>query len=161
LREHPNKDKINTTCDRQFTFLTDGFNLRNTEINAYLGILQLPKLDKNIEVRNQNYNYFISKLDKNKYYTNFQSDGISSFAFPIILKSDNIELVKHRLTVAGIENRPFIAGNLFKQPYMSNTNMFVDFDTADLMHKNGMYLGNNQFITTDMIDVGLEILNNI
>jgi len=161
LREHPNKDQINTNCDRRFTFLTDGFNFRNTEINAYLGLLQLPKLNNNIEIRNKNYNYFISKLDKEKYYTKFESDGISSFAFPIILKSNNIELIKQKLTSAGIENRPFIAGNLFKQPYMANTNMFIDFDIADLIHKNGMYLGNNQFITTDMIDIGLEILNNI
>jgi CDP-6-deoxy-D-xylo-4-hexulose-3-dehydrase len=100
-------------------------------------------------------------LDKDKYYTNFDSNGISSFAFPIISKLNNIEKLKEKLTSIGIENRPFIAGNLFKQPYLANTNMYIDFDTADLIHSNGMYLGNNQFITNDMIDVGLEVLNNI
>ena len=161
LREHPDKDNINTSCDRRFTFLTDGFNFRNTEINAYLGRLQLPKLDLNIQIRNKNYNYFISKLDKSKYYTDFNSSGISSFAFPIISKTNNIEDIKNKLTKIGIENRPFIAGNLFRQPYLSGVNMFKNFDTADLIHSNGMYLGNNQFITTDMINKGLEVLNNI
>lgn len=161
LREHPNKENIYTNCDRRFTFLTDGFNFRNTEINAYLGRLQLPKLDSNIKIRNKNYKYFISNLDKSKYLIEFNSSGISSFAFPVISKSNNIESIKKHLTNIGIENRPFIAGNMFRQPYLKNTNMFVNFDNADLIHTNGMYLGNNQFITKEMIDRGLEVLNNI
>jgi CDP-6-deoxy-D-xylo-4-hexulose-3-dehydrase len=161
LREHPNKDNINTTCDRRFTFLTDGFNFRNTEINAYLGRMQLTKLDSNIKIRNKNYNHFISNLNKNKYYTDFNSNGISSFAFPIISRSNNIEKIKAKLTSIGVENRPFIAGNLFKQPYLKSLNMYQNFNNADLIHSNGMYLGNNQFITTEIIDKGLEVLNNI
>lgn len=161
LREHPNKDNIDTTCDRRFTFLTDGFNFRNTEINAYLGRMQLPKLDSNIKIRNKNYNHFISNLNKNKYYTDFDSNGISSFAFPIISRSNNIEKIKDKLTSIGVENRPFIAGNLSKQPYLKSLNMYQNFNNADLIHSNGMYLGNNQFITTEIIDRGLEILNNI
>jgi CDP-6-deoxy-D-xylo-4-hexulose-3-dehydrase len=161
LREHPNKDNINTTCDRRFTFLTDGFNFRNTEINAYLGRMQLSKLDFNIKIRNKNYNHFISNLNKNKYYTDFDSNGISSFAFPIISRLNNIEKIKDKLTSIGVENRPFIAGNLFKQPYLKSLNMYQNFNNADLIHSNGMYLGNNQFITTEIIDKGLEVLNNI
>ena len=160
LREHPNKDNIDTTCDKRFTFLTDGFNFRNTEINAYLGRLQLLKLNYNIDIRNKNYNYFISNLDKSKYYTEFNSNGISSFAFPIVSKTNNIEKLKDRLTSIGIENRPFIAGNLFRQPYLKSLNMYQNFNNADLIHSNGMYLGNNQYITAEMINKGLEILNN-
>lgn len=161
LREHPNKDRIETSCDRRFTFLTDGFNFRNTEINAYLGILQLLKLDDNISIRNKNYEYFISNLDKNKYYFDFNSDGISSFAFPVILKTNKVEELKNKLTDIGVENRPFIAGNLSKQPYLKSVNMYQNFKNADIIHSNGMYLGNNQFITTEMIQKALEVLNNI
>lgn len=160
LREHPKKEYIETDCDRRFTFLTDGFNFRNTEINAYLGCLQLPRLSTSIEIRNKNYNYFISNLDSKKYYTSFNSSGISSFAFPIISKSQDITQLKQNLTDAGIENRPFIAGNLFKQPYMKKQNMYQDFPNSDLIHDNGMYLGNNQFITTHMMDVALNVLNS-
>ena len=161
LREHPNKDNIDTTCDRQFTFLTDGFNFRNTEINAYLGRMQLPKLNYNIEIRNKNYNHFISNLDKSKYYTEFNSNGISSFAFPIISKTNNIQKIKDRMSSIGIENRPFIAGNLSKQPYLKSVNMYKKFDNSNFIHSNGMYLGNNQYINAEMINKGLEILNNI
>ena len=160
LREHPNKNNISTSCDRRFTFLTDGFNFRNTEINAYLGRLQLPKLDNNIKIRNKNFDYFINNLNKDDYYTNFDSNGISSFAFPIISKKKNIQELKEKLTNSGIENRPFIAGNLFRQSYLSGLNMFVDFPNSDILHFNGMYLGNNQFIDSNIIEKGLAILNN-
>jgi len=159
LREHPEKELIETNCDRRFTFLTDGFNFRNTEINAYLGCLQLPKLTENIKIRNKNYEYFMTRLDPTKYYTSFITEGLSSFAFPIISKNQNIEKLKEKLTAVGIENRPFIAGNLSKQIYMNKVNMYRDFPNSDLIHTSGMYLGNNQFITNEMMDVGLDILN--
>ncbi len=82
-------------------------------------------------------------------------------AFPIISKTNNIQKIKDRMTSFGIENRPFIAGNLSKQPYLKSMNMHQDFNNADLIHLNGMYLGNNQFISTEMINKGVEILNNI
>jgi len=160
LREHPNKENIQTTCDRRFTFLTDGFNFRNTEINAMLGLMQLKKLDNNIKIRNDNYQYFISNLDNTKYETNFDSNGISSFAMPIISKTNNSELLKQKLTSREIENRPFIAGNLFKQPYLKSVNMFSGFPNADKIHNNGLYVGNNQFVDYTMIDVLLDTLNN-
>lgn len=160
LREHPNKENIETNCDRRFTFLTDGFNFRNTEIHAYLGMMQLKKLDNNILIRNKNYEYFISNLDKTKYETAFDSNGISSFALPIISKNNNIKKLVTQLTDAGIENRPFIAGNLFNQPYLQKVNMYKNFPSADYIHNNGLYVGNNQFVEYNMIDKLLNILNN-
>jgi CDP-6-deoxy-D-xylo-4-hexulose-3-dehydrase len=141
--------------------LTDGFNFRNTEINAFLGRLQLKKLNNIIKVRNNNLNYFLKHLNPEKYYTQFDTEGTSSFAFPVITKQDNIKKLKIKLTDNGIENRPFIAGNLSKQPYLNNINMFRSFPNSDVLHFSGMYLGNNQFVTEKMIDVGLTILNEI
>ena len=48
-------------CDRVdplFTFLRDGFNVRNTDLHAKLGLMQLPHLDKSIEHRNNNFYTF-------------------------------------------------------------------------------------------------------
>jgi CDP-6-deoxy-D-xylo-4-hexulose-3-dehydrase len=162
LREHPKKDeiKVSDLLDRRFTFLTDGFNFRNTEINAFLGLMQLKKLDKNIEIRNQNYNSFIKELDPNKYYTNFNSNGISSFAMPIITRKNNTKQLKQNLTEMGIENRPFIAGNLFNQPYLKKVNMFNNFKNADILHSDGMYVGNNQFVDYTMVSKLIDVLNN-
>ena len=44
----------------QFLFITDGYNFRNHEICAVLGLSQLERLDKYIQIRNRNYIKFIS-----------------------------------------------------------------------------------------------------
>ena len=41
-----------------FLFVTDGYNFRNNEISAVLGMQQLKKLDKIIDVRNKNYSRY-------------------------------------------------------------------------------------------------------
>ena len=45
--------------DFKFLFLTDGFNVRNTEFNAVLGLAQLAHIDDFIRIRNKNYQEFI------------------------------------------------------------------------------------------------------
>jgi CDP-6-deoxy-D-xylo-4-hexulose-3-dehydrase len=42
----------------KFIFQYTGYNLRNTEIGAVIGISQLKRLDKNIKLRNRNFNFF-------------------------------------------------------------------------------------------------------
>jgi CDP-6-deoxy-D-xylo-4-hexulose-3-dehydrase len=44
--------------DKQFLFVTDGYNFRNHEICAVLGSSQLKRLDKMIEIRNRNHESF-------------------------------------------------------------------------------------------------------
>ena len=46
--------------DFNFLFLTDGFNVRNTEFNAVLGISQLAHIDNYIDKRNRNYQKFLN-----------------------------------------------------------------------------------------------------
>ena len=41
-----------------FLFLTDGFNVRNTEFNAVLGLAQLKRINEFIAIRNRNYHRF-------------------------------------------------------------------------------------------------------
>ena len=48
--------------DKQFLFITDGYNFRNTELNAVLGLSQLEKLDKSIDIRNKNFFEFTNLL---------------------------------------------------------------------------------------------------
>ena len=49
---------------KQFIFLYPGYNMRNTEIGGVLGLSQLKKLNKNIKLRNKNFNFFLANLDK-------------------------------------------------------------------------------------------------
>ena len=60
--------------------------MRNNEIGGILGINQLKKLDRNIKLRNRNFNYFLKLIDKDKFYSNFKTQGSSNYAFPLIFK---------------------------------------------------------------------------
>ena len=48
--------------NKDFIFLNPGFNFRNNEIGAVLGINQLKHLNKNIKLRNINFKYFLKNL---------------------------------------------------------------------------------------------------
>ena len=47
----------------QFLFITDGYNFRNMEINAVLGLSQLRNLDSSIVERKKNLDRFIKLLN--------------------------------------------------------------------------------------------------
>jgi hypothetical protein len=44
-----------------------------------------------------------------------------------------------------IEFRPFIAGNLLKQPFLKHFNSKF-FLNSNFLHENALYIGNNQFV---------------
>ena len=70
----------------QFIFGLPGFNFRNNEIGAILGLNQLKRLNNNILKRNQNHKYFLSKINKSKFFTDFDLNGSSNYAFNLIMK---------------------------------------------------------------------------
>ena len=68
LREVDNNDMKNDfkgnhpDLNPQFIFTLPGFNFRNNEIGALIGINQLKRLDLMIKKRVENFEYFVSKL---------------------------------------------------------------------------------------------------
>lgn len=162
LRELPKEEqekRKSEKVDPLFTFIRDGFNVRNTDIHATLGTLQLPYLDKSIEKRNENLKLFINNLDSKKYKTDFDTTGCSNFAFPIFTKKDNVETIKGKLTEIGVEYRPCIAGNLFEHPFMESVSQYRFDNNAKLIHKNCVYVGNHKDVTPEMIKLLCEVLN--
>ncbi len=69
-----------------FTFAVPGYNMRNQEINAVLGLSQLKRLDYNIERESINFEIW---LDTFRFIINimldFDRNGNSNFALPLIL----------------------------------------------------------------------------
>ena len=133
----------------KFLFLSDGFNLRSTEINAFLGIKMLKKINQWIKTRNDNYFNFLKLLKK--YDDNFilpyqQRKNMSSFVLPFIMKNfDKKQKLEKILNSNGIESRPFIAGNLLKQPFLKKYNK-KSYKNSDFIDKYCFYIGNNQFV---------------
>tara|TARA_R110001592_G_scaffold11644_1_gene56998 strand:+ start:1794 stop:3002 length:1209 start_codon:yes stop_codon:yes gene_type:complete len=136
-----------------FMFMTDGYNLRNMEINAVLGSSQIKNLSKNNEIRKSNFSRFIKIVKKypNLFHSTYKEEGNSSFCFPFICKTPKIKkLVEEYLTINGVETRPLCSGNLLRQPFLRRnpkTPPYNKFPQTELLHNCGFFIGNNHMIT--------------
>jgi CDP-6-deoxy-D-xylo-4-hexulose-3-dehydrase len=144
--------KENPTIEKSFLFITDGYNFRNHEICAVLGQSQLKRLDDMIEIRRKNYNAYVNLLDyhHNLFHPHNYDEGNSSFCFPFICKTAIIkENLKQLFIKNNVEFRPIVSGNLLKHPFLKNYSVSTSKQVlnADLVHENGVYIGNNHFIS--------------
>jgi len=154
--------------DKQFLFVTDGYNFRNHEICAVLGLSQLKRLDDMIFIRNRNHRLFKEIIDKypNLFY-NIKNPGTnSSFCFPFICKSKEIMLaMKEEFVKYGIEYRPVVAGNLLAQPFLRDYSIETEKEdtNADIVQRQGVYIGNNHFVTVkdmEFLDTVVGAIND-
>ena len=152
-RQHPD-------IDFNFLFLTDGFNFRNTEFNAVLGLSQLKKLDQYIAIRNQNHDQFlgICKEFSGELLT-LDASGKSSFSLPFFFRDAQKKKGFQKYAAdCGIENRPIIGGNLLRQPFLKEYYEEDQFKNSDFVHTNGFYIGNNQFVNDDRMKYLAKIM---
>jgi CDP-6-deoxy-D-xylo-4-hexulose-3-dehydrase len=150
----------NQVVDENFTFMLPGYNVRSTDFNAVLGQIQLESLDKHNRIRVENFNKFATTIDSDKYYANFKTEGNSSFCFPVITKkTKDTKLLREKLKSEGVETRPIIAGNLYRHPFMERVNQKRYDDNAEIVHKNGFYIGNNHQVQVEDVAWLTDLLN--
>ena len=70
------KFKVNSTFYSRYTFYDLGYNLRPTEINGFIGNVQIDFLNEIIKKRNRNFLRISKKLYKNKKYYPIKFDHI-------------------------------------------------------------------------------------
>lgn len=148
VRLHAELGRANPDVDFNFLFLTDGFNVRNTEFSAVLGLTQLAKLDAYIEKRNDNHRRFLEILAPYRGHLLLpDKPGVSSFCLPFLFRErTRMERFLEVLRARRIEYRPVIGGNLLRQPPFSPFGRPADFPGAEFLHTNACYIGNNQFV---------------
>lgn len=132
----------------RFSFIYSGFNIRSTEINAYLGINQLNKINKISKIRHNNYKTYQKFLSK-FHFQNCSTDLLSNFGFATMTK--NREEVFEHLSKKGIECRPIIAGNIADQIFWKKISKKQKFPNAELIHKYGLYLPNHAKLAKEKI----------
>ena len=153
----------------KFIFLYPGYNLRNNEIGAVIGLSQLKSLNKNNVKRKRNFKLFLKLLDKTKYRTKFLLKGSCNYAFPVILKKKNL---KSRKTFEEILYKNKIefrrgnagGGNQLRQPYLQNFIKkvnFKNFREVDHVHFFGYYIGNYPLLSERKIIKICKILNGV
>lgn len=160
-KKHELRDKYKISDFRAlYTFYYPGFNLRSTDLQAFIGKLQMDKIDSIIKVRSNNYNLYHSLIKNDEWKINPNDKMfISNFAYPII--TSKIDELIIALTENNIETRPLICGSINKQPFWYERYGMQDTKNADWLHNNGLYLPNNHEMTEDEVIFVSEIVNNI
>lgn len=155
----------NPDLNKDFIFIRPSHNFRSTELNAVIGLSQLKKLDANNINRVNNFNYFIERLDSNKYVTDLEIEGQCNYAFIVILKEPSFELrdkVEKTLNENGIEFRRGLSGggSQIRQPFFKGQFNYDEFKNIDHVHHFSWYIGNYPTLEQEKIDKLLNILNN-
>lgn len=148
-----------------YTFHELAYNARPTEIQGFLGNIQLQYLDEMITKRENNFNKFQEAIPLDKVHAlNVEHMSlVSNFAMPIICKSK--ETFEKYLTIfkaAEIEIRPVIAGNMANQPfYRKHTKKHYDLPNANYIHDHGFYFGNHPDLTADEITFLIKTISSL
>tara|TARA_E500000318_G_scaffold50782_1_gene47544 strand:+ start:2062 stop:3216 length:1155 start_codon:yes stop_codon:yes gene_type:complete len=141
-----------------YTFYYPGFNLRSTDLQAFIGLGQIEKLNDICFARNKNYKLY-DRLIKNSFWkiddSNFEF--VSNFAYPII--HPERDKIVNDLMDNKIECRPLIAGNMGKQPFFYERYGMKNYPFADVIHDYGLYVPNHQKLKSDEIEFVCSIIN--
>ena len=152
------KYRISSEFYSRYTFYDLGYNMRPTEIQGFLGNYQLKYLDEIIDIRQNNY--IKIAYESNTPLSTGHMDIISAFAIPIVCKSEKErdELVKK--CKGKIEIRPIVGGNIVNQPFYNKYAKLINTPNADIIHKQGLYCGNNPEMTNKEIKIIIENLQS-
>ena len=154
---------VNSTFYSRYTFYDLGYNLRTTEINGFIGNLQMKYISKILKKRRDNFmkmaKPIYNKIDKYYPIQYAHVDFLSNFAFPIICRSkkirdDLVEKCKDRLEI-----RPIVGGDMIAQPFFGKyvkSNKFAN-PNAKIIHEQGLYFGNNPELTREEIETIIKI----
>jgi len=155
----------NPDLNPDFIFLRPAHNFRSTEINAVIGLSQLPKLDAKNQERIDNFDLFISNLNSEKYHVAISTEGNCNYAFIVILKDADFakrNQLEKKLQNNGIEFRRGLSGggNQMRQPFFKSVyNDFSNFPNIEHIHNFSWYIGNYPGLEKEKIIKLLEVLN--
>jgi dTDP-4-amino-4,6-dideoxygalactose transaminase len=151
---HKKISKKFNKLDKRFLFIGPGYNVRPTEIQSAIAFNQFKRLNKFMEIRNQNRDKIIKSLKNHrKWNDQFKFVKIdkkiepSWFGLPILV-NNKYKKVKNlfleNLSKKGIENRPIISGNFLNQPASKFYNFNFtknDFKNSNEVENRGFFIG--------------------
>ena len=150
------KEKYNDV-NPLFTFAVPGYNFRNQEFNAVLGLSQMDRLDYNIECRKENLEIWLDTLDGDKFFVNYHREGNSNFALPLILIKKDFEYFQKICKLLEKEKVEFRVGtagggNQARQPYLEKYDKVIhNLDNVNHIQDFGLYVGNHPELKKEQI----------
>jgi CDP-6-deoxy-D-xylo-4-hexulose-3-dehydrase len=149
-----------SNINSMYTFYYPGFNLRATDIQAFIGIEQIKMMDWAIWNRNENFKLYQSLIEnpfwKPKELPNTMT---SNFAYPYM------HPLKYEVVVAleenDIETRPLVCGSMGIQPFYTNIYGKHFLKNCDVINNNGIYLPNHPHLKESDIEKVCKVVNEV
>ena len=154
----------NNQVDGLFDFYSLGNNFRNTDLNAFIGMLDFKRVRLYEKSRKHLYELFRRKLDLTKFYLPNQSlDALDiPFCLPIISEEGKKEEALKICQELDIEHRPIISGYLgYQTCYKEFFDSEDKYKNSIHLHKNGFYVGLFHKLSESKIEKLVSRLNNI
>jgi|TARA_B110000263_G_scaffold157784_1_gene137057 CDP-6-deoxy-D-xylo-4-hexulose-3-dehydrase len=148
--------------DAKFVFEMAGYNLEGSEVGAAFGLAQLKKLQRNIKIRQDNFNAQSAFFEKyNEFFSNPKEKSNAStawLAFPILIK-ENTKFSRKDLQIylekREIQTRVVFTGNILRQPMMKSAKYKVSemgYKNADAIMERAFLLPVHHGLTEEMIN---------
>ena len=148
--------------DHKYVYEEIGYNLKPLDLQAAMGLVQLDKLDKIIDIRKRNYSLLIDVFGKYEEFFHLPKATAKSdpawFAFPLTIR-DGSPFKRTDLTMfledSKIQTRNYFGGNILLQPGYSEVAPHIDaktaFPVATKVTKDTFFLGTSPVITEEQI----------
>ena len=164
IRDLPDKnyiwDKTGDSFEDSFKFVLPGYCVRPLEMSGAVGSVQLSKMPDMVEKRRANARIFQQAFaDITDVITQMEIGKSSWFGFSIVLRGKLVQVTRkallNKLTNAGVETRPIVAGNFTKNPVIQYIAHDIrgTLDNADYIDQHGFFIGN------DSRDLSEEIIS--
>lgn len=154
--------------DHKYIYSHIGYNFKITDWQAAIGLSQLKKFPKFLRKRTENANYLMNKLkDLGNYFIfpkNEKETESSWFGFLLTLKRNNKftkqQLVEY-LEKNGVGTRQLFAGNILRQPMMTENKIPIRIGKSSLLLSNKLtekeykMLPNTDYIMNNTFWIGV------
>jgi CDP-6-deoxy-D-xylo-4-hexulose-3-dehydrase len=147
--------------DHKYTYSHLGYNLKITDLQAACALAQLEKASTFIQARKGNFKFLKERLSSCEEFLQLpiamENSDPSWFGFPITLKKNcpvsRVDLTSY-LDQHKIGTRLLFAGNLTRQPYMSNAQYRIsgDLNNTDNVMNNTFWIGVQPALNFEMLE---------
>jgi len=158
---------LDEAYDHRYLFTEIGYNLKMTDIQAAIGLVQMEKLPGFVAARKENYARLFDGLKSYEEFLILPTAGAEAdpswFAFPVTVRP-SAPFTRHDLTAwleeRNIETRLLFAGNVVRQPGYRNIEHRAvgDLSNADLVLRSAFFFGVFPGLDADRIAYILEAM---
>lgn len=146
---------------KPFTFFLPGFNVRATDLQAFIGLRQIDKAEWVSKRRNANHKRYALNLQGLLQFQEWDDNTPVSISFGALASSkEQRTQIVNALVEAGIETRIFSAGNLGRHPFWCKENGEFRHDFSDRIHSCGFFVPNYPELTESEVDYICKVIKS-